>query len=248
MANCRAKRRIHHAARTPRAPEAAAGVASNGAISWETWSSAAHVGQRNKVDSGHPFDDEHACTIERRTLASLTEQDFLRDYYLKRPVIITDATAAWSDAFELQNLRRYNHALVVDSLQSVRTANLGEAHKCPGITTVQLQLGEFIDHMGLPPDKVPEAGVNEPWYVFSSAAFSDNGDTGRALAREILLPSVFNRPTIDRLLTLGPKNSGTQFHKHMDSYSILVSGHKRWCDLLFARARLQCKTSTRLRQ
>ena len=48
------------------------------------------------------------------------------------------------------------------------------------------------------------------------------------LRASVALPAVFLHRHLDMILAAGPRDSGTQFHKHTDAWNVLLSGRKRW--------------------
>jgi hypothetical protein len=205
------------------------------ATTWKEW--VREFDQRLVSDVGSGAagrDDAFAnlgCTIDRHTPRTLSEQQFLRDYYLKRPVIIERvAPDAWTEPFSRESLINNYGFLQVKALQKI-----GDRlkHKCAqGVKPVQTTLGEYLKKMSLPPELAPtreEGGMpDEPWMVFDH--FALNGPSVRAL-NEMLrsgIPKAIFHKDMDPILSIGGADAGTQFHKHADGFSILIHGHKRW--------------------
>ena len=72
------------------------GEAAGGGLTWKTW---AKEHKERLASDGAADDDaaaetaafaeEYGCTIDRHSPQTLSEKDFVKDYYLKKPVIIT---------------------------------------------------------------------------------------------------------------------------------------------------------------
>ena len=186
----------------------------------EEWTEADAETEASRAKYGH-FD----CTIERRSARTLSEEEFLSDFYLKTPVIIEHSTDHWrGGAFSSEELREKWGYLEVKALQKIGSSF---THMCPGVVPVKTTLGAYMEGMTLPARLQPPGGMpDEPWYVFDHYAL--NLKKSAPLRQEIILPPALDGKAIDMILSIGPVNAGTQFHKHSDGFSVLKKGFKRW--------------------
>lgn len=175
-------------------------------------------------------DDEFrvlGCNIDRHTAKTLSEQEFMAEYYLKKPVIMEGAAAHWNQAvFSRENLQANYSLMPVKALQKI-----GDKfdHACKGVEPIRTTLGAYYDAgLTLPPELAPAGGMaNEPWYIFDRTALNAKASS-RILRDEPSLPLAFLGRDVDLILSVGGKGSGTQFHHHSDGFSVLLKGHKRW--------------------
>ena len=94
------------------------------------------------------------CTIDRKVLGTLSQEEFLEKYYLQRPVLITNATSQWLGFHsELEQLKWLDQ-VTWKAVTSVHSANLGGELAqlgCSGIKSMSVQLGDFMQRqMQLP--------------------------------------------------------------------------------------------------
>jgi hypothetical protein len=173
------------------------------------------------------------CNIERRTASTLSEEEFMADYYLKKPVLISGASAHWDPAvFSRANLHANYSQLPVKALQKI-----GDKfdHACAGVEPIQTTLGAYYEAgLTLPPELTPPGGMpEEPWYIFDRESLRMAEEklfpaSTKLLRDEPSLPLVFLGPDVDLILSVGGVGAGTQFHRHSDGFSVLLKGHKRW--------------------
>ena len=209
--------------RGDRSPGAGAAGGFWGAISWKNWVRDFERRLAVDVGSGDAGGDETfaelGCTIDRHTPQTLSEKEFLRDYYLKRPVVIERvAPDAWTEHFSRESLSENYGFLQVKALQKI-----GDKlrHKCAkGVKPVQTTLGTYLEEMSLPAELAPpreDGGMpEEPWMVFDH--FALNGPSARPL-NEMLrggIPEAVFHKDMDPILSIGGVDAGTQFHKHAD--------------------------------
>jgi hypothetical protein len=204
------------------------------AVSWDEWSKAARQHEADAPSDGNDEAQQHLrCTIERRALSSITEEEFLRDFHLQRPVLLTGATAQWTDAFSPEALREHHSQLEVIATQSFQIRQYGIGDKsCGAVRHAATTLGSFLDDgMQLAAEQAPSGAFADKFYVFDASVMRP-GKRGKMpagdLRQQVVLPSVFHDHEIDPILAVGGNGSGTQFHRHTDAWNVLVSGHKRW--------------------
>jgi hypothetical protein len=177
--------------------------------------------------------EQLGCTVERRALGSLTQEEFLRDFHMQRPLLIEGATAQWEHAFAPSVLRERHSQLEVLATQSFQIRNYGISDtNCPSVRPVPTTLGRFLDNgLQLSAAERPPGAFSDKFYIFDSSVMKP-GIRGKMpagdLRQQVLLPDIFHDPGIDLILAVGGNGSGTQFHRHTDAWNVLVSGHKRW--------------------
>ena len=148
-------------------------------------------------------------------------------------MLITGATAQWTDAFTPEALRERHSQLEVLATQSFQIRNYGMSDPtCPAVRHVPTTLGSFLANgLQLTAEGTPPGAFSDKFYVFDSSVMRAGG-RGKMpagdLRQQVLLPSVFHDPGIDLILAVGGNGSGTQFHRHTDAWNVPVSGHKRW--------------------
>ena len=174
---------------------------------------------------------QHGCTMDERTLATLTEDEFRAHYYLKRPVVIRQAVAGdWPKSFSRDALQRDPGSKNMD-VTAMQMIGDTLKSRCDGVKPVNVSLGAFLDGMTVPAALAPtgkNAMTEAPWQVFCHAAFlTEPGQALDAMVREGLPDWVYTK-AMSAALSVGGPDAGTQFHKHSDGFSLLFSGHKRW--------------------
>ena len=173
---------------------------------------------------------QYECTMDEYTLATITEEEFRSQYYLKRPVVIRQAVSGnWAEAFSREALQhdpeRNMHVIAMQMIgDSIKS-------RCDGVKPVNLTLGTFLQKMTVPPALAPSgknAMTTAPWQIFDHNALSTG--PGQSLDRIVrkALPQWMYTPAMRAALSVGGKDAGTQFHKHSDGFSLLFVGHKRW--------------------
>ena len=197
---------------------------------WAEWAESAPEPGSTSLDEEFR---ELGCNIERRTAKTLSEAEFMADFYLQKPVLIEGAASHWNPAvFSAENLRQNYSQLPVKALQKI-----GDKfdHPCDGVEPIQTSLGAYYDAgLTLPPELTPQAGMpREPWYIFDRMSMNMAEAklfpaSTKLLRDEPSLPLVFLGPDVDMILSVGGAGSGTQFHRHSDGFSVLLKGHKRW--------------------
>ena len=155
--------------------EAAAGH-DGGGLAWKTWAKEhtqrlADGADDDDVEAAAQaaaFAEEYGCTIDRRSPQTLSEAEFVKDYYLQKPVVITGAAGAhWTEPFSREHLSENYGFLQVKALQKI-----GDKlkHKCGrGVKPVQTMLRDYLEDMSLPARLAPpvsDGGMPDaPWMV-----------------------------------------------------------------------------------
>ena len=161
--------------------------------------------------------DTPRCTIERKSAASLTSDEFEANYRYKRPILVTfpNGTAEWTrpDLFTRSSLsKRYGD-------WSISYGNSLEIVRQGGVGNVRSPFDDFVR-------KLDNATTrDEPIYVFDRNFYRDSG-----LAKT-LRPPDFLRVSSDTgasFFFMGGSRSGVSFHKHADAWNGVVYGRKRW--------------------
>ena len=175
----------------------------------------------------HMYDTQR-CTIDRISIDKLTQEQFLNDYYLHKPLILTptptsaQATlrvrAAWSRQSTLRQL-------------SDLPVNLGTPHSLTafGDGVVSSTLGQYIrDLRNTSVDR-----ISADHYLFDRRGFFKQA----AVLLETYQPHpLFHWHTTDAqygtsdgmTYALGPTGSGINFHYHKDGWNEVLFGRKRW--------------------
>lgn len=192
---------------------------------WAQWAAEEWTEFDDATEASRKKYSHFDCTIPRRSARTLTEEEFHSDYYLKKPVIIEHASDHWrSSAFSNEELSEKWGHIDVKALQKIGSSF---THMCPGVVPVMTSLAGYMEGMTLPAKQQPPGGMpDEPWYVFDHQMLNHKKST--PLRDEIILPPALDGDAIDMILSVGPVNAGTQFHKHSDGFSILTKGFKRW--------------------
>ena len=206
-------------------PVDAFGGAQARVLPWREW--AAGGGAEPPHPPAEELGQEVECTVERRAANAISEEEFLREFHLKKPLIISGATGHWElERFSREQLLARFADVTVNASQSVSIQRFGAAHPCGGASEVATTLGQFLEGMSLPADLTPRGTTKDPWYIFDHAAMHTT--SAASLRASVALPAVFLHRHLDMILAAGPRDSGTQFHKHTDAWNVLLSGHKRW--------------------
>ena len=197
--------------------------------SWEQWShNAMHdclLDSGSSSSFGAPLGNPHGqvCSIDRWPVWMLDESKFLQHYYLKRPVIISNATASWSKhAFSRQQLLSPEFGVL-----EVSRGRSVDIQRSGGVGQRTVALHAFIEQLEeqersreleqkKPVDtpwgalKPEDLGFGpEPEYVFDRSALKLPDKTEeqdaitqlrRKLRHQIVLPSTFLHSKLDLIL------------------------------------------------
>ena len=175
----------------------------------------------------HPYDTQR-CNIDRVAIDRLTEQQFLTQYYLRKPLILTPTPitaqttlrvrAAWSRQSTLRQLSKL-------------PVNLGTPHSLTafGDGVVSSTLGQYIvDLRNASVDR-----ISADHYLFDRRGFFKQA----AVLLETYQPHpLFHWHTTNAqygtsdgmTYALGPTGSGINFHYHKDGWNEVLFGRKRW--------------------
>ena len=74
-------------------PVDAFGGAQARVLPWREW--AAGGGAESPRPPAEELEQEGECTVERRAASEISEEEFLREFHLKKPLIISGATGHW---------------------------------------------------------------------------------------------------------------------------------------------------------
>jgi hypothetical protein len=203
-------------------------------LSWEKWQahiSSAKRGQDKSFSANHESSealgkDDFPCTIERRGADTLTESEFFSEYHLQKPVLLSDAAAAWKKpAFAWQTLLdRYGlHSMLSGKSLSIQQ-NGGSGHN-------KVKLGDYVRTMDNPVQRTVE-GIDtqeqivemEPLYIYDPVVITQLPQLRKAMS----LPSAFSASDTEVTLAIGGRNSGVQWRRGLDGWNVQLHGHTRW--------------------
>lgn len=172
--------------------------------------------------------DTRRCNIERLSMDKMTQQRFLNQYYLRKPLILTPTPdsahatlrvrAAWSRQSTLRQLADL-------------PVNLGTPHSLTafGDGVVSSTLGQYIvDLRNTSVDR-----VSADHYLFDRRGFFKQATV---LLDTYQPHPLFHWHTTDAqygtsdgmTYALGPTGSGINFHYHKDGWNEVLFGRKRW--------------------
>ena len=172
--------------------------------------------------------DTNRCTIDRIAMDKLSQQQFLSDYYLHKPLILTPTPqsaqttlrvrAAWSRQSTLRQL-------------SNLPVNLGTPHSLTafGDGVVSSTLGQYIQDLR----NTSVDRISADHYLFDRRGFFKQA----AVLLDTYQPHpLFHWHTTDAqygtsdgmTYALGPTGSGINFHYHKDGWNEVLFGRKRW--------------------
>ena len=157
-------------------------------------------------------DLEKLCAIKRSNIdkrSNLSYHDFCKEYAKKnRPVIITDIVTNWP-AYQNWNFESFQHS--------------GRAFRCEN---VDLTYRRYLRYM-------TQCSEESPLYLFDKQSLADyNADYTVPDYFSLDLFSILGDKRPDyRWLIVGPKRSGSTFHKDPNStsaWNAVIKGSKKW--------------------
>ncbi len=158
------------------------------------------------------------CDYDRWDIADLTPEIFQKEYFLKKPVIVSNATFGWPAIakWTKQRLKTlYDDTPILVGRSESITRHGGSAH-------IKTTMGDFLNEL----DDVKIAG--QARYMFDHTFVQREP----SLAEDFNVPKYFpgHETTNDfkMYFLIGSSQSGVTFHSHGDGWQVLVHGKKRW--------------------
>lgn len=155
------------------------------------------------------------CNIEIREASSLTEEEFLKRYAYREPVVIRGA----SDNSEVRLISRRDNMLTKYRRNIIRLSSANTHSYQKNDVTLEKYVNEILK-----PQKLDELG-NETFYWF--------GDNNHAEWEELFesyQPPPYNLPKLTGAYSYGVAGAGTgvPFHFHGPGFAEVIYGRKRW--------------------
>lgn len=177
---------------------------------------------------GHPYDTER-CNIPRRSYDDVTQEEFERDYYLKRPILFTPNVERTNRIRQVRRHWSKKHFIEQHGKFQV-TLGTPQQLTAYGEGQLKMTLEEYIKEMSQTSSSSSNQSVSLTHYMFDRTQFL-------ASCHELL--DSYTRPRFFQdseegpyssslTFALGPTGTGINFHYHKDGWNEVIHGRKRW--------------------